>query len=513
VIAKIRRKLAERKRRIEKRLDKTEMGDECPVLSASNIHYEMADRTRAIAAGGIGAIHQMVKRLELEKAINRRLNLLKIYMPYSESDHVLNIAYNLLAGGTCLEHLELRRNDEAYLDALGAQRIPDPTTAGDFCRRFSSLSIFLLMETFNEIRLNVWQQQPAAFFEEAVIDADGTMVETYGECKEGMDINYKGQWGYHPLLISLANTGEPLYVVNRSGNRPSHEGADFYLDRAVHWCRRAGFRKIRLRGDTDFTQTEYLDEWDDAGVQFVFGIDAMPNLEEIAENLPESAWKRLQRPARYEVKTQPRQRPENVKEQVVQDREFENIRLVDEWVAEFDYSPTKCHKKYRVVVVWKDLSVSRGQTHLFDKNRCFYYITNDRVSSKEDVVVGAHGANKRCNQENLIAQQKSDVHSFTAPLDSLNSNWAYMVIASLAWSLKAWAALLIPVHPRWKEKHEKEKQTVLRMDFSTFRNAFINIPAQIIRTSRRIVYRFLAWNPWQPVFFRLLDGINRPLRC
>jgi hypothetical protein len=513
VKAKIRRKLAERKRRIQKRLDKTKMGGESPVLSASNIHYEIADRTRAISAGGIGAIHQMVKQLELEKDINQRLNLLKIYMPYSESDHVLNMAYNLLAGGTCLEHLELLRNNEVYLDALGAQRIPDPTTAGDFCRRFNELGILLLMETFNRTRLKVWQQQPASFFEEAVIDADGTMVETYGECKQGMDINYKGQWGYHPLLISLANTGEPLYVVNRSGNRPSHEGADFYLDRAVDWCRRAGFRKIRLRGDTDFTQTEYLDGWDEAGVQFVFGIDAMQNLEQRAENLPESAWKRLQRPARYEVKTQPRQRPENVKEQVVQDREFENIHLVDEWVAEFAYRPTKCHKTYRVVVVWKDLSVTRGQQHLFDKTRCFYYITNDRISSPEEVVVSQRGANKRCNQENVIAQQKSDVHSFTAPLDNLNSNWAYMVIASLAWSLKAWAALLIPVHPRWKVKHEKEKQTILRMDFSTFRNAFINVPAQIIRTSRRIIYRFLAWNPWQSAFFRLLDGINRPLRC
>jgi hypothetical protein len=455
----------------------------------------------------------MVKRLELDKAINERLNLLKIHLPYSESDHVLNIAYNLLVGGTCLEHLELRRNDEVYLDALGAQRIPDPTTAGDFCRRFSWWSTFVLMETFNETRLKVWQQQPASFFEEAVIDADGTMVETYGECKEGMDINYKGQWGYHPLMISLANTGEPLFILNRSGNRPSHEGAAVYLDRAVQLCRRAGFRKIRLRGDTDFTQTEYLDGWDQAGVQFVFGIDAMPNLERIAEDLPESAWKRLERPARYQVKTKPRQRPDNVKEQVVQDREFENIRLVDEWVAEFDYRPTKCCKTYRVVVVWKDLEVTQGQKHLFDKHRCFFYITNDRISSAEEVVVGANGANKRCNQENVIAQQKGDVYSFTAPLDNLDSNWAYMVIASLAWSLKAWAALLVPVHPRWQEQHEKQKQALLRMDFSTFRNAFIHVPAQIIRTSRRIIYRMLAWNPWQSVFFRLLDAINRPLRC
>ena len=285
--AKIRKKLAARKRRIEKRLDTTKFGSECPVISASNIQYEIADRTQAISAGGIGMIHQMVKRLKLDSSINSRLDVFKIYLPYSESDHVLNIAYNLLAGGTCLEHLELRRNDEVYLNALGAQRIPDPTTAGDFCRRFDSLHVFGLMEIFNDTRIKVWQQQPDAFFEEAVIDGDGTMVETYGQCKEGMDINYKGQWGYHPLIISLANTGEPLFIANRSGNRPSHENAAFYFDRAIGVCRKAGFRRIRLRGDTDFSQTERLDGWDEDGVSFVFGFDAMPNLYEIVENLPE----------------------------------------------------------------------------------------------------------------------------------------------------------------------------------------------------------------------------------
>jgi hypothetical protein len=163
--------LAARKRRIERRLDKTNLGTECPVISASNIHYELADRTQAISAGGIGMIHQVVKSPELDDAINRRLNLFKIYLPYSESDHVLNIAYNLLAGGTCLEHLELLRNDEVYLNALGAQHIPDPTTAGDFCRRFDPLHVFGLMEVFNDTRIKVWQQQPYSFFEEAVTDA------------------------------------------------------------------------------------------------------------------------------------------------------------------------------------------------------------------------------------------------------------------------------------------------------------------------------------------------------
>jgi len=364
---------------------------------------------------------------------------------------------------------------------------------------------------FNEVRLKVWRQQPQAFFDEAIIEADGSMVETTGECKQGIDINPKGEWGYHPLMISLANTNEPLYLVNRSGNRPSHEGAAEYFDKSISLCRRAGFRKIRLRGDTDFTQTAHLDRWDEPGnVRFVFGIDAMENLYEKAENLPQKAWKRLARRVKHEVKTTPRQKPVNVKEPIVQDREFENIQLQEEWVADFEYSPTLCKKTYRVVVVWKDLEVSKGQKKLFDDSRCFFYITNDWEASAEKIVFDA---NDRCNQENLIQQQKSGVRSLTAPVDNLVSNWAYMVMASLAWSLKAWTALLLPETGRWKERRVAEKRTLLWMDFATFRNTFIQMPAQIVRGSRRIVVRLLSWNPWQQVLFRLLDQLRLPLRC
>ncbi len=502
--ASIKNHIANGKRRIERRLDRTQFDGVCPVLSASNIHYETSEKAHAISGGGIGMIHTMVKRLGLDEAINRAVAIFKVYLPYSESDHVLNIAYNIVAGGTCLDHLELRRNDEVYLDALGALRIPDPTTAGDFCRRFDVESIHRLMETINQTRLKVWRQQPSEFFEQAVIDADGSMVETTGQCKQGIDINHKGQWGYHPLIVSLANTCEPLYIVNRSGNRPSHEGAADYLDQAAALCRQAGFRTIRLRGDTDFTQTRHLDRWDEEGVKFVFGIDARDNFYELAENLPQSAWKRLDRPER-EVKTAPRRRPENVKQRIVEEREFEDIRLAAEYVAEFDYQPTACNCKYRVVVVWKELDIYQGQTKLFDKDVCFFYLTNDREMTAREIVFDA---NDRCDQENLIQQQKGGVYALTAPLDNLHSNWAYMVMASLAWSLKAWSALLLPETPRWRERHAQQKRRLLRMDFATYRNAFINMPAQIIRTGRKIVYRLLAWNPWQGAFFRLFDHLK-----
>ena len=263
------------------------------MMTATNIQYEMADRVQGLSAGGIGAMLLLAHRIGLIRDIDANLHLLKVHLPYHESDHVLNIAFNLLAGGERIEHLELRRNDEVYLNALGAERIPDPTTAGDFCRRFAEPDVMTLMDTVNQTRLRVWAQQPSDFFEEAILDADGTIVPSDSECKQGMDFTYDGQYGFHPLLISLANTGEPLFLFNRSGNRPSQELADVYLDKAVTLCRQAGFRKILLRGDTKFAQTRHLDRWDDAGdIRFIFGYEAYDSLKARADDLPAEAYSR-----------------------------------------------------------------------------------------------------------------------------------------------------------------------------------------------------------------------------
>jgi hypothetical protein len=323
-----------------------------------------------------------------------------------------------------------------------------------------------------------------------------------------MDISCKGVWGYHPLGVTLANTGEVLSIVNRPGNRPSYEGAAEEADRVVQLCVKAGFRKIVLRGDTDFSQTRHLDGWDsDRRIRFYFGYDATRNLQEIADNLPKSAWRRLQRHNRYSIKTQPRGRRTNFKEQIVKEREFENKRLVSEDVAEFEYRPTACDKTYRMVVARKNISVEKGEQVLFPDERYFFYITNERKCTADQVVFEA---NDRCNQENHIAQLKGAVRALQAPLDNLESNWAYMLMTALAWNLKAWWALTLPEAPgRWRDKHHAEKNWVLKLEFKTFLNAFMLIPCQIIKTSRKLVYRLLAWNPHLSIFFRLLDA----LRC
>lgn len=492
-----RENIRNRKRRIERRLKREQYEDQPkPVMTASNIHYEMGEKTQGISYGGIGAIHQMLGRLGFMDEVNRRLPLLKVHVPYYESDHVLNIAYNVLLGGQRLEDIELRRNDEVFFNALGAQRIPDPTTAGDFTRRFDPESIEVLMECINTIRQRMWKKRARNLLKDALIDVDGTLAETYGECKEGMDISYKGIWGYHPLIISLANTREVLYLVNRSGNVPSHTGAAEWIDKAIElvWPHA---KRITLRGDTDFALTSHLDRWAEK-VDFVFGMDARAALIKRAEELDEVDYKPLRRKPKYTVKTHKRSRPENVKERLVVQREFENLRLDSEHVAEFRYQPGKCKREYRIVVVRKNISHEKGEQLLFDEIRYFFYITTREDLSAAQVVELANG---RCDQENVIEQMKNGVNALRMPVDNLISNWAYMVMAALAWNLKAWFALMVRF---WDRRME-----LLRMEFRRFQNAMILLPVQIIRQGRKIIYRLLGYNTWLKDFFSAWELIRR----
>ena len=495
------------KRKIRRRLDRPVTAPApAPVLTARNIQYETATKIRAIPCGGIGAIHLLVHKLGLAEAIDERLHLLKIHLPYHESDHVLNFAYNALCHGTCLDDIERRRNDLVFLDALGADRIPDPTTAGDFCRRFTPDDVETLQDVFDQTRLKVWQQQPSDFFDEALLDVDGTLVATEARCKQGIDIAYDGTWGYHPLIISLANTGEVLSLVNRPGNRPSHEGATEQLDLAILLCRQGGFRRIYLRGDTDVTQTGQLDAWDTEGVRFLFGIDAMQNLKAIAESLPAPAWTELQRPPVYTPQGKTRRRPEKVRDRIVRERGFQTLTRIREEVAEVAYQPTACQQSYRLIIVRQTIQVEKGQARLFDEIRFRFYLTNDRKGMPRELVFKA---NDRCDQENLIAQLKGGVHALRAAVDNLTSNWAYMVMTALAWSLKAWWALSVPEHPRHRAAHREQKRVLLRMEFKRFVNTIIQMPCQIILGGHRLVYRLLSWNEWQGVFLRVVAV----LRC
>ncbi len=466
------------------------------MFSASNIRYEMADRAQAMNCGGIGAIHLLAQRVGLVEDVDRSLSLLKVHLPYHESDHVLNFAYNIMAGGQRIEDIELRRQDETFLNSLGAQRIPDPTTAGDFTRRFAPEDIGALQECINRARQVVWGVQPRGFLQEAYIDVDGTIAEANAECKEGIGLSYKGIWGYAPLIVSLANTKEVLYLVNRPGNAASHAGSVEWIDRAVALVKPVA-GSVTIRGDTDFTHTGYLDRWDGEGTEFILGMDAHPKIEQLAQALPESAWRPLERMPKYTIETEPRRKGFRYKEGIVVARGYENQKLVGESVAEMEYRPGKCKQAYRVVVLRKNISIQRGERVLIEEIRYLFYITNRRDLKAEKVVGLANG---RCNQENVIEQLKNGVNAMRMPVHDLVSNWAYMVMTALAWNLKAWFGLLTPSRERGLE--------LVAMEFRRFLHAVILIPCQVVKTARRVIYRLLGYNSWLKDFFAAFERIQ-----
>lgn len=488
--------LRNRKRRIERRLaPRNWKAQEEPILRGSNLHYELSEKSGAISYGGLGAIHAMVQRVGLVKEIDEHLALLKVHLPYHESDHVLNLAYNILAGGVRIEDIELRRQDESFLNGLGAERLPDPTTAGDFTRRFSVEDITTLQECINRTRQRVWKKQPEGFLAEAFIDVDGTIAGTYGQCKGGMAMSYKGIWGYAPLVVSLANTKEVLYVVNRPGNATSQQGSVPWIDRALELVKPVAGR-ITLRGDTDFTHTAQLDRWDEGGTFFILGLDAHPKAVGLAEGLSEQSWQAFERMPKYEILTEARRRLERVKEAIVVEKGYLNQKLVAEHVSDMTYQPSHCQKKYRMVILRKNISVQKGEKVLFEEIRYFFYLTNRWDLTVAEIVGLANG---RCDQENVIEQLKNGVNAMRMPVDDLVSNGAYMVMAALAWNLKAWFALLVP-----EREHGLE---LLKMEFRGFLQAILLLPTQIIRTGRRIVWRILSYNRWMSDLFATFKRI------
>lgn len=469
---------------------------ETPEFSGSNINYEASEKTSAISCGGIGAVQALVQKIGLDKLIDENLALLKYHKPYHESDHILNIAYNIVCGGECLEDLELLRNNAAYMDALGARRIPDPTTAGDFLRRFGYDDVLTLATVCNQANQMVWEQNPANRERDAIIDVDGTISETGGEKKEKMDMSYKGIWGFDPLIITESVTGAHLFVVNRTGSAVSHEGAAPYIDKSIELVN-AHFRGVRLRGDSDFSLTGKFDDWDERGVKFAFSCNAMPNLVKIAENKAKSAWKYHESRKIEPIKTKPRTKKGNVKKRVIERRGYMHRERMREYVAEFDYKPEKCKKTYRIVVIKRILKVTKGHLRFKNEIRYFFYITNIRDMSASELVRFSHD---RCNHENKIAQLYGGVSALKMPAAEFNANWAYMTICSLAWNFKSWLGQIMPDAARGEE--------TIRMEYKRFMNCLINIPCQIVRTGRTLVYRILNFTLWIETFWKMFRKIK-----
>jgi hypothetical protein len=463
-----------------------------PVFRNRAVRLAVQERGNVTPYGGVALAHDLAMRLEIDRDLNAGVPLLKLHLPYFESDHVLTHVYNQYVGGTCIEDIANLQYSSAMKSVLGACRIPDPTTAGDFLRRFAGLHLDAFQAVIDRAREKVWSQVQRSRRRVATIDMDSTIKEVYGPCKQGAEFSYTRKWSYHPLLFTLAETHEPLRTINRPGNAASADGAGNVLNEVLPLVGRH-FDRMVVRGDSKFYRRDVIAACERHGAKFALVMDGYGKLHEMAESLPPTAWRPFyekfsSRPSAGKPRASTRRKRPRHRRRIARRRGYTTLHTTNEWVAELTY-PMSRHlqatdrglagRSFRVIVKRQRVETSQGQALLLAENRHRFVITNitPHEMTAAEVLRLAHG---RGDQENAIEQFKNGLAALKMPTGELLANAAFLMAGQLAWCLKTWLSLLaLP------------KETV-RWEWKWFRHAFVYVAATVTRGARQVTARLAA---------------------
>jgi hypothetical protein len=456
------------------------------------LHLESDPRGEMTHYGGLVLAQQFVRRFRIAQRVDESLRLFRRHAPYHESDHVLALAYTLYADGTCLEDQSALQGSEAVRRLVGACRIPDPTTAGDFLRRFRTVQdVEQLSEVIDEVQAAVWSKPARGVRrrrkkeEFALVDLDGHVKPLYGVQKEGADFSYDRRWSYQPLVVSLGGSGECLKVVNQPGNCRSSEAAAKALKEVLPWVKRY-FLNALVRGDTDFDRSDVYNAVIDEGAYFAIGGRLYPNRAALVEAIAEESWRPFVPRADREEgsRSSRRVRRANYRRNKAQDRGFRTLRTVKQWVSEIAYQPTGLGFACRMIVRRILIEESDGQGALFEHFRYRLVLTNlPRSYSPRQIIDLSY---QRCDQENVIEQFGVGIAGWRMPVAEFMGNSAWLQIARLAWNLGKWIAqIALPGE-------------VVRWEWKRFRRHFVYIAAKVLKEGRSLVVRLAGSHRFLP---------------
>ena len=456
------------------------------------LHLESDPRGEITHYGGLVLAQQFVRRFGVAKRLDEALALFKRHAPYHESDHVLALAYTLYADGTCLEDQAALQGSEAVRRLVGACRIPDPTTAGDFLRRFRvAQDVERLAGVTDEVQEAVWSKlarkvrRQRKKHELALVDLDGHIKPLYGVQKEGADFSYDGRWSYQPLVVSLGGSGECLRVVNQPGSARSSDAAAKALEEVLPLVRRH-FRNALVRGDTDFDRSDVFKAVLAAKAYFAIGGRLYPNRAALVQAIAERRWEPFVARAEREQPSGPSRegRTPNYRRQKAVERRFRMLRTVKQWVSEIAYQPAGLGSACRMIVRRILIEENDGQGALFKHFRYRLVLTNlPRSYSPRQIIDLTY---QRCDQENVIEQFGDGIAGWRMPVAEFMGNSAWLQITRLAWNLGKWIAQI--ALPR----------EVVRWEWKRFRRHFVYIAAKVLKTGRRLVVRLAGSHRFLP---------------
>jgi hypothetical protein len=466
------------------------------VLRTPKLHPEIDERAVATSYGGLALVEQLCRSFKLAQTIDRHVHVLKQHQPYHESDHILAQALSLYVGGHALEDLSSLQHDEAVRRMLGACRLPDPTTAGDFLRRFTPQSLTALRRALDTIQEGVWRKLARRQSKRrgkrplAVIYLDGHIKELYGSRIEGADFGYTGKWSYNALTVTLAGTGECIATRLRSGNMRSSEGAAAVLDEVLPRLREH-FEQILVVADSDFDRSDVRKACLDAEAYFAFVGREQSDRPELADSIRQ--WRNFRTRAARQAEQRRRReghrcrkRKPNRKRQRARERKFVELSLVRQFVGETTFAPPKTNERLRLIVRRQIIDRHEPkQGMLFAQFRDRYIVSNIPASwSAEEVIDATY---ERCDQENVIEQLGSGLAMWRMPVKQFIGNEAWMEIARLAWNMRAWIAqLALPAE-------------AVRWEWKRFRQAFVYLAAQVVHHGNQVLVRFAGSHRFAPM--------------
>lgn len=451
------------------------------------------EETDSTVHGGLSLAVSLSATLKIPQRVDASLKLLTSHRPFHESDHVLTHVYNLFLGGECIEDIAELQVSSPLRRILGTDRVPDPTTSGDFLRRFEEQDVRKLDAVCDELHLEVWRRAYGRKKRELLtVDIDSHVHAIYGNQKEKADFTYKGTYGFHPLVVSVAETHECLRLINRSGNVPSAEGSEKVFEELFPKLLKRT-KKVLIRGDSAFAAQKLYDVCEQHGQYFAFTSGQQRNFEMLGDTIPERSWKVFHSAPEKKVPPCRRKRGRNLRQEMARQRGKLDLQLKRQWVAEIPYQPARSSTVYRLIVRRQKIEESL-QGELFERWRYRYVITNLPSSYRADAVMRL--TYKRCDQENVIEQLQHGIAAMRMPTGNFTANAAYLTCARIAHNFKAWLTLL--ALPR----------EALRWHWKRFRRAFVTVGARITMSARQILVRFSTQHRFSATILQALNKLQ-----
>ena len=473
--------------------ERGELCDRGRVLRTPKLHIEVSDRMHATCFGGAALVIALWRKLDGARVVDDRVNVLRRHRPYHESDHVLAQALNLVVGGTCLEDLTRLQHDPAFLRMLGGDRLPDPTTAGDFLRRFDDAanpgSLAALRRAVDELQTRAWarhrkdrKRRRGQRGRLVLLDVDSKIRAFTGNQKEGADLSFKGTWAHHPVLLTCATTQEVVAVRNRPGNVVSSDGAAQMLRENLPRVT-AGLGQAVVRMDAGFETAAVRAACMESSAYFVQAACGRADRHKLLATVANDEWTEWlpphdRRRGKWPASARERRKGRNLRRECVLRRNKDDKSKGQRWLAEVECRPTQSESACRLIVIREEarLQWSTQQPSLFQHFDYRFVLTNlPRKYTPSDIVDLSYD---RCDQEKIICQLGDDIPMWHMPVREFAGNEASLEIARLAWNMGKWLGLLVlPLES-------------IRWEWKRFRSAFVFVAAEVIHRGRQTWLRF-----------------------